>query len=72
LPHAQHSALYPVIDLSRRLLQWQRDEAPDVTLGKLEAALARYGMSLPEVEPLLASLLSLPLSDRYSPPQLTP
>ena len=71
-PYAQHSALYPVIDLGRRLLQWQRDEPPDVTLGKLEAALAPYDVSLPEVVPLLASLLSLPLSDRYAPLQLTP
>ena len=43
-----------------------------MTLDKLEAALAPYDMSLPEVVPLLASLLSLPLSDRYSSPQLTP
>jgi class 3 adenylate cyclase/DNA-binding winged helix-turn-helix (wHTH) protein/predicted ATPase len=71
-PYAQQSALYPVINLGRRLLQWQRDEPPDVTLGKLEAALASYDMSLPEVVPLLASLLSLPLSDSYTPPQLTP
>ena len=71
-PYAQHSALYPVIDLGRRLLQRQRDEAPDVTLSKLEAALAPYDVLLPEVVPLLASLLSLPLFDRYAPPQLTP
>ena len=71
-PYTQQSALYPVIDLGRRLLQWQRDEPPDVTLGKLEAALAPYDVSLPEVVPLLASLLSLPLSDRYTPLQLTP
>jgi len=71
-PYAQHSALYPVINLGRRLLQWQRDEAPEVTLTKLEAALAPYDVSLPEVVPLLASLLSLPPSDRYAPPQLTP
>jgi class 3 adenylate cyclase/predicted ATPase len=71
-PYAQHSALYPVIDFGRRLLQWQRDEPPDVTLDKLEAALAPYEVSLPEVVPLLASLLSLPLSERYALPQLTP
>jgi predicted ATPase/class 3 adenylate cyclase/DNA-binding winged helix-turn-helix (wHTH) protein len=71
-PYAQQSALYPVIDRGRRLLQWQRDEPPDVTLDKLEAALAPYDMSLPEVVPLLASLLSLPLSDRHTLPQLTP
>jgi class 3 adenylate cyclase/predicted ATPase len=71
-PYAQHSALYPVIDLGRRLLQWQRDEPAEVTLGKLEAALTAYDVSLPEVVPLLAALLSLPLSDRYMPLQLTP
>jgi class 3 adenylate cyclase/DNA-binding winged helix-turn-helix (wHTH) protein/predicted ATPase len=71
-PYAQQSALYPVINLGRRLLQWQRDEPPEVTLGKLEAALAPYDVSLPEVVPLLASLLSLPLSDRYAALQLTP
>jgi predicted ATPase len=43
-----------------------------VTLGKLEAALAPYDVLLPEVVPLLASLLSLPLSERYTPLQLTP
>jgi len=71
-PYAQHSALYPVINLGRRLLQWQRDEASEVTLGKLEAAVAPYDLSRPEVVPLLASLLSLPLSARYAPLQLTP
>jgi class 3 adenylate cyclase/predicted ATPase/DNA-binding winged helix-turn-helix (wHTH) protein len=71
-PYAQQSALYPVIDRGRRLLQWQRDEPHDVTLGKLEAALAPYNVSLPEVVPLLASLLSFPPSDRYPPQQLTP
>jgi class 3 adenylate cyclase/tetratricopeptide (TPR) repeat protein len=71
-PYTQHSAFYPLINLGRRLLQWQRDEAPNVTLGKLEVALAPYDVPLPEVVPLLASLLSLPLHDRYPPLQLTP
>ena len=71
-PYTQQSALYPVIDLWRRVLHWQRDEPAKTTLDKLEAALAPYAISLPEVVPLLASLLSLPLDDRYNPPQLTP
>jgi class 3 adenylate cyclase/DNA-binding winged helix-turn-helix (wHTH) protein/predicted ATPase len=71
-PYTQHSALFPVIDLGRRVLQWQRDEPADVTLGKLEAALASYDLSLPEFVPLLASLLSLPVPERYAPLQLTP
>jgi class 3 adenylate cyclase/predicted ATPase len=71
-PYAQHSALYPVINLGRRLLQWQRDETPGVTLEKLEAALVPYDVSRPEVVPLLASLLSLPPAERYPPLQFTP
>ena len=72
LAHAQHSAMYPIIDLGRRLLQWQRDEAPEKTLSTLEAALTPYHVSLPEVVPILASLLSLPLPDYYPPLRLTP
>jgi class 3 adenylate cyclase/predicted ATPase/DNA-binding winged helix-turn-helix (wHTH) protein len=72
LPYTDQSALYPVIDLGRRLLRWQRDEPPDQTLDKLEAALAMYSVPLPEAAPLLASLLSLPYADRYPPLQLTP
>jgi class 3 adenylate cyclase/predicted ATPase len=71
-PYAQHSALFPVINLGRRLLQWQRDEIPGVTLEKLEAALAPYDVVLSEVVPLLASLLSLPPAERYPPLQFTP
>jgi hypothetical protein len=41
------------------------DDAPEEKLRKLEEALAPYPVSLPEVIPLFASLLSLPLPDRY-------
>jgi class 3 adenylate cyclase/DNA-binding winged helix-turn-helix (wHTH) protein len=72
LPYTQQSALYPIIDLWRRLLQWQRDEPSAVTVDKLEAAMVPYDVALPEAVPLLASLLSLPLPERYPPLQLTP
>jgi class 3 adenylate cyclase/predicted ATPase len=71
-PYHQHSALYPVIDLMQRALQFQRDDAPAAKLDKLEKALAAYPVSLPEVVPLLAALLSVPVSDRYSSLTLTP
>src|SRR5262249_16427434 len=41
-PYAQHSALYPVIDLMQRALHLQRDDAPEAKLGKLEGTLAQY------------------------------
>ncbi len=69
-PYYQHSALYPIVDLLQRVLQFQRDEAPAAKLGKLEAALAHDHVLLPEVVPLFAALLSLP--DRYPPLMLTP
>jgi class 3 adenylate cyclase/predicted ATPase len=71
-PYYQNSALYPVLDLMQRVLQLQRGDAPGAKLGKLEGALARYHMSSPEIVPLLASLLSLPLSEGYPPLTLSP
>jgi TOMM system kinase/cyclase fusion protein len=71
-PYAQNSSLYPVLELMQRALQFHQDDAPDKKLSKLEGALAPYVVSLPDVVPLLASLLSVPLSDRYPPFTLTP
>ncbi len=71
-PYYQNSALYPVIDLLQRLLQFKRDDTPEAKLTKLEGALEPYGFALPEVVPLFASLLFLSLSERYPPLTLTP
>jgi len=71
-PYHQNSVLYPVIDLWQRLLQFQRDDAPETKRGKLARALAAYDIALPEVLPLLSVLLSLPPSERYPPLDLTP
>jgi TOMM system kinase/cyclase fusion protein len=71
-PYYQHSALYPIIDLLQRVLQFQRDESPAAKLGKLEAVLADDHVPLPDVVPLFAALLSLPPPDRYPPLTLTP
>jgi class 3 adenylate cyclase len=51
-PYYQNSAFYPVIDLMQRALRFERDEAPEAKLGKLEEGLAPYLVSLPEVLPL--------------------
>jgi Adenylate and Guanylate cyclase catalytic domain len=50
----------------------RREDSPDEMLGKLEGALAPISVSLPEVVSLLASLLSIPLPDRYPPLTLNP
>ena len=71
-PYYQNSAFYPVIDLLQRVLQLQREDSAKEKLDKLEGALAHYHMSQPDIVPLLASLLLLPLPERYPPLILSP
>jgi hypothetical protein len=71
-PHHQQSALYPIIDHLRRLLQWHAEDPPSEKLHRLEATLTTSGMELSEAVPLLAALLSLPLPPSYPPLTLTP
>jgi class 3 adenylate cyclase/predicted ATPase len=66
-----NSALYPVIDLWQRVLQFETAEAPADKLHKLEQMLAQYRPPLAETVPLFAALLSLP-DDRYPALALTP
>jgi predicted ATPase len=73
LPHYQNSALYPIIDLLHRLLQWQHDASPEEQLDILAQALSQYPLPVQETMPLLAPLLSLPLpEDRYPPLKFSP
>src|SRR5215831_801888 len=72
-PYYQNTALYPMIDLLERVvLQFDREEAPAQKLRKLEGFLVQHGLSLAETVPLLASLLSLPLTAAYAPLHLSP
>ncbi|MBI2486824.1 MAG: AAA family ATPase [Deltaproteobacteria bacterium] len=70
-PYYKNSALYPVVDHLQRLL-FKREDSPEEKLEKLERVLEQYGFSLQEMVPLFASLLSLPILDRYPPLNLTP
>ena len=68
LPYHQHTALYPLIELLERVaLRFEREEAPPQRLHKLEGFLVQYGLPLAEAVPLLATLLSLPLTPAYAP-----
>jgi class 3 adenylate cyclase len=68
----QQSALYPIIAHLYRLLQGQGNETPEEKLRTLATTLSTSGLVLPEVVPLLAVLLSLPLPEHYPPLTLTP
>jgi predicted ATPase len=74
-PYYQNSALYPLIDQLQRLLQFTREDSSEEKVRKLEQALrsrdgsqTRADLSLQEVVPLFAALLSLPLPDDLYPP----
>lgn len=64
-PYYRNSPLYPVIDLLPRMLGWRREDPLDAKLQALEDLVSRYAVPMPEVVPLLASLLSLPEPGRY-------
>ena len=71
-PYFQDSALYPLIDLAQRALQFGRDESAAAKLEKIVAVLERYGLAQPETVALWAALLSVPLADRAPLLNLTP
>ena len=71
-PYYQNTALYPLITHLQRLLRFKREDTPEEMLRKLEEALEPYRISLEEVVPLLAALLSLPPPARYPALALTP
>src|SRR5262249_57144121 len=72
-PYYQNTALYPMIELLERVaLRFEREESPQQKLSKLEGFLVQYGLPLAEAMPLLATLLSLPLTANYAPLALTP
>ena len=66
-PYYQNSAFYPIINfLEKMVLQFDQDDSIEEKIGKLEGFLVQYGLGLEETVPLFASLLSLPLPQRYS------
>src|SRR5262249_11469844 len=65
--------LYPLIELLERVaLRFDREEIPQQKLRKLEGFLVQYGLPLAEAVPLLAALLSIPLTADYAPLPVSP
>src|SRR5690349_14549761 len=72
-PYHQNTALYPMIELLERVaLRFDREEAAQQKVGKLEGFLVQYGLPLTEAVPLFAALLSLPLPADYAPLTMSP
>jgi class 3 adenylate cyclase/tetratricopeptide (TPR) repeat protein len=71
-PYSRNSAFQPMIELLQQGLGFTESDSEEEKLRRLEVGLELTGLSAPEMVPLLASLLSLPLSDRYGPLALSP
>jgi predicted ATPase len=71
-PHHEASALHPVISQLERAAGFERDDAADIKLGKLESLLAQSSKDVAHDAALLAALLSIPAGDRYPPSELSP
>jgi class 3 adenylate cyclase/predicted ATPase len=71
-PYHTNSALHPVVEHWKRLAGWQPEDDGPARLAKLESSLMPYRLPREEAVPLFASLLSLPLDDRYPKRALTP
>ncbi len=70
--YARNTAFYSVIDHLQRWLQLQGDEPEEEKLRRLETALEGYRHLPEESGALFASLLSLPLPERFAPLRLSP
>jgi predicted ATPase len=71
-PHHQDSALHPIIMQLARAAEFQREDAPEQRLDKLEAVLAQWTNDPRQDGPRIADLLSIPTGERYPPLTLTP
>ena len=71
-PYHTNSALYPVIGLLERAAEFDREDAAEARLDKLEALLSRSTQRVKEVAPLLAALLGIPAEGRYPHLDLMP
>jgi class 3 adenylate cyclase/tetratricopeptide (TPR) repeat protein len=64
-PYHQGTALYPVIELIERTLDFAPGQSPESRVAQLGERLERVGLG--ESTPIVAALLSLPTGDRYLP-----
>ena len=72
-PFYQNTPFYPIIDfLGRVVLGFGKEDSQAARLDKLEGFIVQYGLPAAETVPLFASLLSLPLFERFAPLNLTP
>ena len=70
--HHTNSALLPFVGQLERAARFERGDTPAEKLAKLEMLLVQSAVEGDQAVALLANLLSLPPSDRYRLPELSP
>jgi class 3 adenylate cyclase/predicted ATPase len=65
--YSQNTALFPLVDLFQRILQFETGNTPDEKVGKLEQTLRQYRLPIEDTVPLFAPLLSLPVPENRYP-----
>ena len=71
-PHHRETALYPCIAHLARAAGFESEDLPDHRLSKLRQTLTQVSPKLEADVPLLAELLSVPVSDHFAGTELTP
>jgi class 3 adenylate cyclase/tetratricopeptide (TPR) repeat protein len=71
-PHHVNDAFYPIANHIWHAAGFLSGEPAAARLDKLEAMIARSAVQAKEAAPLLASLLSIPLGERYTPLEMAP
>jgi class 3 adenylate cyclase/predicted ATPase len=72
IAYYKNSAFYPIINLINAQLKLGKHDPPEEKLQKLESTLSHFDFNLDETIPILASLLSIPISKPYQAVSLTP
>jgi class 3 adenylate cyclase/predicted ATPase len=71
-PHHMNSAFYPIIQRLERAAKLSPYDTATSKLDKLKSLLQVSGPDMSQALPLFASLLAVPLDERYEQPELTP
>jgi len=71
-PHFQNTGLHPAIDFYQRALGFDLEKSVEAQLDRLFSRLEAYELAGPETLSLWASLLRLPISDRFPSLSLSP
>lgn len=72
-PYHRNTPFHPIIEMLReRVIRLDRGNTPEQNLDQLEQFLSQHQIDRQATVPMFAQLLSIPLNDRYSPPNLSP